>query len=63
MKNSWLLAAGLFFSLQLFGQQNNVLLIIVDDLKPPGELGKNQQILSPNLDKLGESATIFSMNY
>lgn len=53
----WLLS-GLYAS-----DKNNFLFIIVDDLRP--ELGcyGNQQVISPNIDRLAESGTLFSNAY
>ncbi len=45
-------------------QQKNVLLIIVDDLKPGGAaFGVNTQIKTPNMDELANSGALFLRNY
>ena len=45
-------------------QKKNVLLIIVDDLKPGGAaFGVNTAIKTPSMDKLADSGTIFLRNY
>ena len=54
----------LFFAFSLSAEKkDNVLFIIVDDLRP--ELGcyGNKQVLSPNIDRLASEGTLFSKAY
>ena len=44
-------------------QDTNVLLIVIDDLKPVGRTSENSQILAPQIDKLAQSGVSFTGNY
>lgn len=65
MKNKSLLFSIFFgFALQLCAQQkNNVLIFLVDDLRP--ELGcyQNSMVQSPNIDKLASEGVLFDKAY
>jgi len=53
-----------FTVISVNAQKKNVLLIIVDDLKPSGSgYGVNTDIITPNMDKLANSGTLFIRNY
>src|SRR5690606_21528707 len=56
----------LLFSASTYGQENrapNVLLICVDDLLPALKCYGNDDVHSPNIDKLANKAALFTKHY
>ncbi|VGO13292.1 Choline-sulfatase [Pontiella desulfatans] len=63
MKTKWFLAAAVLCALSAQAKQKNVLMILVDDLKPAFGAYGADYVVSPNLDKLAARGMRFDRAY